>query len=281
MEEKINGDDGPFRKPNFLEYEYVFFDFATALLQNPQLTRSCAFDRKTFAPFFLLGKKRYCATKYEFDMENGKQSFSGLEIVRRDNCPLLKTIQTDFFDRLLKHDDPIGAATSLLNHIKALMSGKVSLENLTISKNLSKLKYAGNQIHVSLNERIRARTPALAYSVGSRIPYVVVTGRGQLYERGEDPTFVRENCIPIDRSYYFEKQIKGPMQRLLIPLFGNANTRLFFERAQQGAMHSFMASDKEDWIPPLLGDRKDKPKGKKRKAETQKNTLDGFFKKKK
>ena len=29
-------------------------------------------------------------------MEKGKPSFSGLEIVRRDNCKLLKQVQTDF-----------------------------------------------------------------------------------------------------------------------------------------------------------------------------------------
>mgnify|MGYP003331464923 CR=1 FL=1 len=82
-------------------------------------------------------------------MDKGKVSYSGLEVVRRDNCKLLKQVQTDFFKHLLEEIDPHAAATSLLNHIKELMSGKVSLEMLTISKNLSKLKYAGNQIHVS------------------------------------------------------------------------------------------------------------------------------------
>jgi DNA polymerase delta subunit 1 len=231
-------------------------------------------------PFLLQGKKRYAAVKFEGSMDNGKVSYSGLEVVRRDNCPLLKQVQTDFFKHLLEEIDPEAAAASLLNHIKQLMSGKVSLENLTISKNLSKLKYAGNQIHVSLNNRIRERTPALAYKVGERVPYVVVTGQGQLYDRGEDPTFVQENCIPIDRDYYFKKQIMGPMMRLLVPLFGITNARLFFERARSGGIHDHFKSDREDWILPVLGDKTQAnathEKSKKRKVE-QKNTLDNFL----
>jgi len=227
----------------------------------------------------LFYRKRYCAMKYEFDMEKGKPSFSGLEIVRRDNCKLLKQVQTDFFDHLLKNIDPTGAAKSLLEHIQRLMSGKVSFEDLTISKNLAKLKYAGNQIHVSLNERILARTPAKVYKVGERIPYVVVTGPGQLYERGEDPEYAKKMRYPVDRAYYFEKQIKGPMTRLLAPLFGRANTELFFERARGGGIHDYYESNREDWIPPVLGDKLDTTeKKKKRKPEVQTNTLHSFFK---
>lgn len=233
-------------------------------------------------PFLLQGKKRYAAVKFEGNMDKGKVSYSGLEVVRRDNCPLLKTIQTDFFKHLLEDIDPNGAATSLLNHIQNLMAGKVSFEDLTISKNLSKLKYAGNQIHVSLNERIRARTPALAYSVGSRIPYVVVTGRGELYERGEDPVYAKEHCYPIDKNYYFQKQIVGPMMRLMTPLFGFANAKLFFERSRGTGLHTHFSTSHSNWIPPILGDTdtaiREIKKKVKRDPDVQTSTLHSFFK---
>ena len=256
MENRINAD-GTFKSPNYLELE------------------------KQFAPFYLLSKKRYSGLKFEGgDNINGKQSFTGLEIVRRDNCKLLKQTQEQFFEQLLRNISPEGAAKSLLKNIKDLMSGKIGLDMLTISKKLAKANYAGNQIHASLNDRIRERTPALAYAVGERIPYVVIAGRGQLYDRGEDPTFVKENFLAIDRQYYLIKQIVGPMTRLLVPLFGRKNTQLFFERAQNGAIHSHFKSNKEDWIPPLLGDEVEEKKTKKRKAPPpQKNNLQNYFKK--
>jgi len=231
----------------------------------------------------LQAKKRYGSVKYEFDMENGKMSFTGLEVVRRDNCRLLKKTQEDFFQQLLVNIDPQGAAKSLLKNIQDLMTGKIPLELLTISKKLAKAKYANPQIHVSLNDRIRKRTPALAYSVGSRIPYVVTMGKGQLFERGEDPNFIKANCLSVDYNYYFEKQLAQPMARLLVPLFGHKNTKIFFERAQNGAIHSHFTSDKQNWIPPLLGDtvEEEKPKGKKRKPPPQSNNMMNYFKKKK
>jgi len=236
---------------------------------------------KAYGPFFLLSKKRYAGMMFSGgDNVNGKQSFTGVEIVRRDNCTLLKQTQELFFEQLLRNISPEGAAKSLLNNIKDLMSGKVPLEMLTISKKLAKAKYVNPQIHVSLNDRIRERTPALAYTVGSRIPYVVTMGRGPLFDRGEDPQFVKENFLAVDRHYYFTKQIMGPMTRLLVPLFGHKNTKIFFERAQQGALHSHFKSNREDWIPPVLGDEEEK-KTKKRKASPQKNNLQNYFKKSK
>ena len=212
-------------------------------------------------------------------MEKGNPSYTGLEIVRRDNCKLLKQTQEQFFQELLVNIDAQGATRSLLKNIKELMTGKVPLEQLVISKNLAKAKYAGNQIHVSLNERIRQREPSQVYSVGSRIPFVVIAGHKPLYDRGEDPQFVKDNFLAIDRQYYFEKQIMGPMKRLLQPLFGNKNTNLFFERAQQGALHSHFKSNREDWMPPLLSEEEEKV-SKKRKAPQQSNTMMSYFSKK-
>ena len=71
------------------------------------------------------------------------------------------------------------------------------------------------------------------------------------------------------------------MTRLLEPLFGRKNTQVFFERAQNGAIHTHFESDKQDWIPPLLGDKVEKPKTKKRKPPPQKNSMMNYFKKSK
>lgn len=218
--------------------------------------------------------------KYEFDMEKGKPSYSGLEIVRRDNCKLLKKTQTEFFEKLLVHIDPRGAVGKLLENIKDLMTGKVPMDLLVISKKLAKAKYANPQPHQKLNERIAEREPTLVYKVGARIPFCYVAGPAPLNERAEDPQFIKDNCLAIDRKYYLEKQIMKPMERLLVPLFGGKNTKLFFERAQQGAIHTHFKSNKADWIPPLLCDsEEEKPSKKRKEPPAQKNTMMSYFKK--
>jgi len=72
----------------------------------------------------------------------------------------------------------------------------------------------------------------------------------------------------------------GPMMRLMEPLFGHKNAQTFFERAQQGAIHSYYETNREDWIPPLLGENAEpdvKVKKKKRTFVPQNNSLNNYF----
>ena len=39
-----------------------------------------------------------------------------------------------------------------------------------------------------------------------------------MFEKAEDPTWVREKKVPIDYQYYFTNQFKKPVQDLLEPL---------------------------------------------------------------
>jgi len=47
---------------------------------------------------------------------------------------------------------------------------------------------------------------------------VIIKGPGKMYEKAEDPAWVREKGIPIDYDYYFSNQFKKPVQDLLEPL---------------------------------------------------------------
>jgi DNA polymerase delta subunit 1 len=47
---------------------------------------------------------------------------------------------------------------------------------------------------------------------------VIVKGEGKMYEKAEDPAWVREKNIPLDFQYYFTNQFKKPVQDLLEPL---------------------------------------------------------------
>lgn len=41
------------------------------------------------------------------------------------------------------------------------------------------------------------------------------------YQKGEDPIYVLENCIPIDFKYYLENQLSKPLLRIFEPILGD------------------------------------------------------------
>ena len=45
--------------------------------------------------------------------------------------------------------------------------------------------------------------------------------KAKLFEKAEDPKYVKENSIPLDYNYYFTNQLKKPVEDLLEPLIGS------------------------------------------------------------
>ena len=113
-EEKINAADGPFVKPNYLEYE------------------------KIFAPFYLLSKKRYAGLKYESLDGAPKLATTGLELVRRDNAQLLPKLQRTFLEHLVVQGDADAALRSVHSTVRSLVAGEVEIEDFIISKKYAK-----------------------------------------------------------------------------------------------------------------------------------------------
>lgn len=258
VERHINGPDGLFQRPILLEYEKVFINM------------------------LLLAKKRYCALKVEDPNKPGKLDYKGLELARRDNCQLAKDTMQQYLDQLVAKGRPEAALRSVLANVKRMLDGKVDIADLTITKALTKTKYANPQIHVNLMLRIKKREPGTEPKLGDRVPYVVVKrGNKPLAERGEDPAYAAANFVPIDYEWYLEKQIVGPMARLIEPMTGKANTRLFFERAMPNArwMGAAGALVSGEWLPKTKASvepPKKKYKGLRKKPE-QKNKLTAYF----
>jgi len=70
-------------------------------------------------------------------------------------------------------------------------------------------------------------------SIGTRIPFVIVAGKGLFVDRAEDPDYVREHNVPIDVDYYVKKQILPPVERIL-EVFGVNVSSLDFDSKQKG-----------------------------------------------
>ena len=113
-----------------------------------------------------------------------------------------------------------GAVAYCKQVIADLLQGKIDLSLLVITKALAKSAdgsgYKVKQAHVELAERMRKRDAGSAPHVGDRIAYVIIQAdkKAPTYTKSEDPLYVLEHNLPIDATYYLEKQLKGPLLRI-------------------------------------------------------------------
>ena len=63
----------------------------------------------------------------------------GLELVRRDNCELIRDTQREVLNTLLKHRDINMARSQIHSVVQDVLNGKVSTKKLIISKTLNRV----------------------------------------------------------------------------------------------------------------------------------------------
>ena len=173
---------------------------------------------KTFMPFCLLSKKRYVGMLYETDINKCKRKEMGIVLKRRDNAPIVKDIYGGIIDILMKKQNIQEAIDFLRVCLQNIVEEKYSMEKLIITKSLrSGYKNPKSIAHKVLSDRITARDPGNKPSSGDRIPfvYIVTTNKKALQgEKIETPTFITENSLKIDYSFYITNQIMKPVQQV-------------------------------------------------------------------
>jgi len=175
---------------------------------------------KVYCPYFLYSKKRYAAKMYEKKGDAvvfKKIDVKGLQVVRRDSCPYVRETLKKLLGMVLESSDPIPVIEAARESARDLMQGKVSMDKLLMSKQLAS-EYKVPTPHVAVRDKIRARAPGSEPQQGDRVPFVIIKGDGKMYEKAEDPTWVREKNLGVDYQYYFTNQFKKPVQDLLEPL---------------------------------------------------------------
>jgi DNA polymerase delta subunit 1 len=176
---------------------------------------------KVYCPYFLYSKKRYAAKMYEKNKVGviafKKIDVKGLQVVRRDSCPFVRETLKKLLEMVLESSDPTPVITEAREAAKTLIQGKVPIEKLLMSKQLAS-EYKVPMPHVTVRDKIRARAPGSEPQQGDRVSFVIVKGDGRMYEKAEDPAWVREKNVPLDFQYYFTNQFKKPVQDLLEPL---------------------------------------------------------------
>jgi DNA polymerase elongation subunit (family B) len=179
---------------------------------------------KTFMPFCLLSKKRYVSIKYELDCTKGKRNEMGIVLKRRDNAPIVKDIYGGVIDILMKDKNIQKAIDYVHKCLQDLVDGNVPIDKLIITKSLrSFYKNPQGVAHKVLADRIAQREPGNKPTSGDRIPFVYIVtkapAKGKKVLQGdriETPTFIKENNLQIDYSFYITNQIMKP----LLQLFG-------------------------------------------------------------
>jgi DNA polymerase elongation subunit (family B) len=173
---------------------------------------------KTFMPFCLLSKKRYVGMLYETDPKKGKRKEMGIVLKRRDNAPIVKDIYGGIIDILMKEQD-IGKAMQFLKAcLRDIVDEKYPMDKLIITKSLRSGYKNPQQIsHKVLADRMTQRDPGNKPSSGDRIPYVYIHNPSKTALQGdkiETPTFIIENKLKIDYSFYITNQIMKPVQQV-------------------------------------------------------------------
>ena len=184
---------------------------------------------KAYWPYLLLSKKRYAGLMFVVPDKHDKVDVKGLQLVRRDNAPIVKDVSTQILNRIMFDRSPEKAVEAARACVARVLNGEEPLEKFIISKAL-KANYVNptSQPHVMVAQKIRQRR-GYAVPQGERVPYVFVEDTlncdGLLSARAEDPAFVKEHSdeIKLDMLYYINNQLMSPIETLLELLVPDVN----------------------------------------------------------
>ena len=176
---------------------------------------------KTYFPLCLLARKKYSGIKFTYDFKKGKRDEMGNVLKRRDNAPIVKIFFGGVMDILMKEKN-IQKAIEFINiNLQKLVNGNISIDKLIITKSLNSFyKNPQGVAHKVLADRISQREPGNKPTSGDRIPFVYIINK-ELKKKVlqgnkiETPTFIKDNNLQIDYSFYITNQIMKPLLQLL------------------------------------------------------------------
>ncbi len=180
---------------------------------------------KVYCPYFLYSKKRYAAMKWVLekgDQLESKVDVKGLQLVRRDTCPYVRSVCKSILDTILQSPDPIPVVRMVRQAREDLLQGRVPMEELVLTRSLAAEYKSQNLAHVKVRDKIRERMPGSEPKSGDRIAFVLVKTESPkdkaAYLKAEDPQWAREHGMQLDYEYYFKNHLRKPVSDLLEPI---------------------------------------------------------------
>jgi DNA polymerase I len=158
--------------------------------------------------FFTEAKKRYAGL-----LPDGSLDIVGLEVIRGDWAEVAKKVQEHVLEIILKEQSPDKAADFVRNVIAELRQRKVPFRDLIIWKTLTKPveEYKIKASHVEAAKALRNK--GWKITVGDKVGYVILAGKGRLYDRVKPYVFAAYD--EVDTEYYVTKQVVPAAARVL------------------------------------------------------------------
>ena len=200
---------------------------------------------KVYKPYLLFSKKRYAGLMYTDPKKPDYIDAKGIQLVRRDNCPIVRRILKELLDIIMYENDIEKAKMKAIEYVKLLDENKINIDDLVVSKSLKRISYEydgkGNykrtkhdyknpQPHVTVAEKIEKREKGAGPKSGERVPYVFIEvndPKALQYEKAEDPEYVRHNKLRIDVEYYKTHALLSPIESLMELFYDDVKKEIF------------------------------------------------------
>ena len=189
---------------------------------------------KVYFPYLLLEKKRYAGLIWTKPDNYDTLDQKGIESKRRDNCLMISKLMHECLKKILIDKNIQSSIELVKKTISNLLTDKINIEDLVISKSLSKTEYISKQPHDELVKKIKIRignsNPNAIPHLGDRIPYVIIDGQNKknISDRAENPDYAMQHNLPIDHQYYLDHQLKNPLTAIFNPIIGETKTKELF-----------------------------------------------------
>lgn len=200
-----------------------------------------------FKRLLLHSKKKYAALNCSINEQNEEVTsleVKGLDMKRREYCPLSKELSIFVLNNILHSSDPQEALNEIYEKLEEVTAefdeNAIPMVKLRINTKLSKdpSKYPGGKSMPSVQVALRLQNQGKIIKAGSVITFVITTGdpdgdskdlegsAASVAERARALTEVLNSNYKPDKKYYSEKQLFNPIDRLLTRVEGYDVVRL-------------------------------------------------------
>lgn len=184
-----------------------------------------------FKRLLLHAKKKYAAMNVSIDRKTGKEvaalEVKGLDMRRREYCPLSKEISTVVLELLLSDKDPESALSEIYTYLEDMSSkvrnNELPVDKYSINTRLSKdpTTYPHGKTMPPVQVALRLRSQGKVIKAGTVITYVVIANESEEASTPADRARAIQEVLPKrsefkpDFDFYLEKQIHAPIERLM------------------------------------------------------------------
>lgn len=202
-----------------LEFEKCYYPYLLYVDRGMSVSTLCLTRAPRLDHCRRYSKKRYAGLMFTSPDKADYVDVKGLQLVRRDNAKLVKTVSQAILDALMYDKSSEKAIEIARTFVLRMLTGELDMDQFIISKSL-RGTYANpnSQPHVTVARKIRERTGEVLDS-GARVPYVFVVDNEidnkLISAHAEDPQYVKDSGLQLDYLYYLNNQLMSPVTALL------------------------------------------------------------------